>query len=441
VTEARLAVDEVGGLVDKDGVGKRPARGGRPARGLVPEQQRLLLLAEDPLGGRDQHVAVAQQPQHQPYGIDRRPQLRDHLPHWRGPRHGVLRAVVWRLTDGLHPGQDRVREPLRQHRPRGAVAHVALPQLADDVGQLPGADPPPSRPDRHDERLGRGDERGVHRVLQHLGQPRVTLQGRDVGGVLAAYRHPRTDQLVEGDLPHVDLAERGQHSSDVGEECGVGADDEDATAAQPVGEGVEEVRRTVQADRGLPRPGGALDADGVGDVGADDDVLLRLDGRDDVAHRPDARTLDLGGEDPTLVARLGLVEQVLVLVRRDLAALEAEAASQRDVHRLGPGGPVEGGRHVGPPVDDDRVAAVVVDMATPDVEALGGSREVQPAEEQRRVRLVDQGEGALVQGGRQVGLGHGVATTGVEGEGLLPHACQVGAGCSEVRALGGQSPG
>ena len=113
--------------------------------------------------------------------------------------------------------------------------------------------------------------------------------------------------------------------------------------AQPVAEGVEQPRRAVQADRGLAGAGRALDADGLVDARPDDLVLLGLDGGDDVAHRADARPLDLLGEDLAAARRASAaVAEVLVLVGGDAAVVQPEPAAQHDAHRLGAGRPVEG---------------------------------------------------------------------------------------------------
>ena len=53
----------------------------------------------------------------------------------------------------------------------------------------------------------------------------------------------------------------------------------------------------MQPDRRLAGAGGALDAQRLGQAGADDGVLLGLDGGDDVAHRPGPRALDLRLQD------------------------------------------------------------------------------------------------------------------------------------------------
>ena len=140
---------------------------------------------------------------------------------------------------------------------------------------------------------------------------------------------------------------------------------------------VEQVRHPVQPDRGLARARRALDADGAAEVGAHDVVLLRLDGRDDVAHRPAARTFDLGGQDPRCaVSRFGAVEQVLVLVRREAAALEAEPAAQRDPQRVGARRAVERARITSARQSTTTGSpCVVVDVAASDVPPalVGGS--------------------------------------------------------------------
>ena len=82
--------------------------------------------------------------------------------------------------------------------------------------------------------------------------------------------------------------------------------------------------------------------------------------------------------------RLAAVE-VLVLERGQHAVVEAEAAAQPHAHPVVRGGAVERAGDRRPPVDDDRVAGGVADVAAADVEDLGagasrrrGSRSVRP---------------------------------------------------------------
>ena len=107
----------------------------------------------------------------------------------------------------------------------------------------------------------------------------------------------RAEQVGQGRLGHVDLAEGGQHVADVGQEGAVRPDDQDPAPGHPARVGVEQVGDPVQADRGLPGSGCALDAQRVLRAGPDDVVLVRGDGGHDVAHRPGPRPLDLLDED------------------------------------------------------------------------------------------------------------------------------------------------
>ena len=135
--------------------------------------------------------------------------------------------------------------------------------------------------------------------VQHLGHPGVALDQRRrdrVGPRIGTPVRPG-DQGRDRGLGGVDLAEGGQHVGDVGQEAVVRADDQHAGPGQLVAEGVQQVRRPVQPDRGLAGARCALDAQRLGQAGPDDGVLLRLDGGHDVAHRPGAWALDLRLED------------------------------------------------------------------------------------------------------------------------------------------------
>ncbi len=239
-------------------------------------------------------------------------------------------------------------------------------------------------------------------------------------------------------MPDLHLAQGRQHGADVLEEGRVGADDEDALAGEAVAVGIEEPRGAVQADGRLAGPGRALDADGRAVVDAHQQVLLGLDRGHDVAHGTDARALDLAGEDLRARLLLGAIREVLVLEGGDATPVQAEPAAQGHAHGLGPGGAVERGRHWRPPVDDERVAGVVGDVASADIPALAVVLrvEVDPAEEQGGRGVVLERAGALPEGACQVLRGDRVAALHVDGEGALAHGGELGAGPVEVSLLG-----
>jgi hypothetical protein len=196
------------------------------------------------------------------------------------------------------------------------------------------------------------------------------------------------DQVVHRALADRQLAQGGQDLLDVVQEGLVRPDDEGAGTGEPLTVGVEEVGDPVQADGGLPGARTSLHAHGPAEPAAHDLVLLGLDGRDDVAHRADAGPLDLLLEQLAGGGRLGRVHEVLVLVRREVAARVTEAAAQRDVQRVLLGRPVERLRDRRTPVDDHRVAVGVVHMPAPDVELLARPR---PRPARRRVRAGSSG--------------------------------------------------
>ena len=182
----------------------------------------------------------------------------------------------------------------------------------------------------------------------------------------------------------------------------------------------QEVRGAVQGDRGLAGAGAALHDQRLVDRRTDDDVLLGLDRGDDLAHRTRPGGADLGqhrirdaGGD---VGRVGVVE-MLVEVGGHLALGEREPPAEHDAERIDRGGAVERRRDRCPPVDDDRVVLVVLDVAAADVPPLDraavGRRFVDAAEElagaggtQRVERLPDRHLDVL--GGDLVGGGVGV---------------------------------
>ena len=193
------------------------------------------------------------------------------------------------------------------------------------------------------------------------------------------------DQLADGGLGDVELAERGQDVADVGQEGPVRPDHDHPAPPDLFLVRVQQVRDPVQSDGGLPGARRALHADRLVGAGADDVILVRLDGRDDVPHGPRPRPLDLLDED---LARPGSGSmdrtvraaspgpaacasgEELIFVGSQLAAGEPEAPAQREVHRVRGAGSVERPGHRRPPVDHGGRAVRRVHVPAADVKAV-----------------------------------------------------------------------
>ncbi|GAA3092120.1 hypothetical protein GCM10020001_004220 [Nonomuraea salmonea] len=251
------------------------------------------------------------------------------------------------------------------------------------------------------------------------------------------------EQPFECGLLDVHLAERGQDGGDVAEEGAVGAEDEHARPFEPAAVGVEQVRGAVQADGGLAGARRALDAQRGVEAGADEVVLLRLDGGDDVAHGADAGAFDLGGEDPAL-ALLALAEP-LVLEARQGGAGPAEAAAYGDALRVAGACPVEGPRDRRAPVDHHgRPAVLTRDVAAADVVRASPMlawvvAEVEPAEERRAFGRLAQLLGQALEVASQPLCAVAVAGHGLAHDDVVPcvleHPAQAVLAAFDVRAL------
>ncbi len=188
----------------------------------------------------------------------------------------------------------------------------------------------------------------------------------------------------------------------------------------------------------LPVPGPPCTISGAGQVGADDLVLVGLDGGDDVAHRADVRAFDLVDDQPAQAGGRRLAgEQLVVEAGHDVVVGEAEPAAPGHLPRIGPAGPVEAGGHVGAPVDDDRFVAVVGDVAAPDV-ARSWFGAVDAAEEQRGSGVVAELVGPPVQPGDElVVTGAGTGAVGHHLD-LCPALAQADVRVVEVVAFGSE---
>ena len=200
----------------------------------------------------------------------------------------------------------------------------------------------------------------------------------------------------------------------------------------------------MQADRGLAGARRALHADRLVEVGPDQLVLVGLDGGDDVAHRPDAGPLDLGGEDPRRGAQLLAPVEVLVLEAGERAGLEPEPAAHRDALRVAGAGLVEGAGQRRPPVQHHRLAGVVGDVPPADVVGLPGVIAWSPKSAGRRTAAWSGRRPVRRSGGPGYGRGSRRCTRRrrpcrrwEEVLGPLAHPAQRGPGLGEVGALGG----
>ncbi|MEX2290880.1 MAG: hypothetical protein WD794_11220 [Mycobacteriales bacterium] len=273
--------------------------------------------------------------------------------------------------------------------------------------------------------------------LEHSRDAGVSLHLRLGGAGDPAYGDGRSE-LVRSRLRHRDLPEGREHLLHVGQEGAVRADDEHSRGGQPGAVRVEQVGGPVQPDRCLAGARSALHADRLLERRTHQDVLLRLDGRDDVAHRTAARPLDLLYQQRADGAAGG---EAVVFVRREGPVPEPEAAAQHDALPVARRCAVVGPREGSAPVEHDRLAVLPADVPAAEVEDLVGLG-VEAAEEQRRDPVVEQlveptGQAGGERPRRQLVVAPGAL--GVEeGARVLAHPSEIGAGAHQVRPLGGQ---
>ena len=194
----------------------------------------------------------------------------------------------------------------------------------------------------------------------------------------------------------------------------------------------------MQADRGLAGAGAALDHERPLGRARDQAVLVGLDRRDDVAHVGVAAALELLEQE---VAHAGAVERRAVerLVRdvEQPAALRPEAAAQRHALRILRRRRVERSRGGRLPVDDHLLALVVVHPAAADVERALDGLEVEAAEHQAALGVLERRE--PLRRPRVERRLRDLAVGGVAGpQHDVPHALEARVGAVDVRLLGCQ---
>jgi hypothetical protein len=152
----------------------------------------------------------------------------------------------------------------------------------------------------------------------------------------------------------------------------------------------------VEADRGLPGAGAALDDERALRLGRDQAVLVGLDRGDDVAHAHVAAALELLEQEVRDARALdGAAVERLVGDVDETPALGAEAAPLLDaVRRLGCRR-VEGPRRGRLPVDDQRLVLLVVHPAAADVQRSRRAVEREPAEDEPALGVLEGTHPAL----------------------------------------------
>ncbi len=148
---------------------------------------------------------------------------------------------------------------------------------------------------------------------------------------------------------------------------------------------VEQERGPVEPDRRLPRPRSPLHGHELVERGPDDLVLFRLNGGDDVEHLAGAGPFQLGQQCvPTPepgAGRVAVGPEEVIGHGHHRAPVDHDLPAPGESPGVGPPGLVEGDRHRGPPVDDDRIAASILDVTPADVPG-GPGLLVDPTEEQ-----------------------------------------------------------
>ena len=246
----RHVAERVAQLVDQRHVLHR--RGRLLGPGL--RQQPLVLAGEHALGDPGQEVGVAQPAQHRGR-VERRPPLDHEVDERLVGQHLVVERLAATLATALAAHLPPHHVEQRRCDPRDLTVAAALPhQLATQLAELLAvhhdhvvAPEDPELPRRPGHLLAR-------RTPHQLGHPGRSLHIGD-GRLVVARRADAVDDLAERPQRNGRLAEGRQHALDVAHEDAAGADDEHAAGLVTTAVGVEEVRRAVQCDDRLARPG------------------------------------------------------------------------------------------------------------------------------------------------------------------------------------------
>ncbi len=164
----------------------------------------------------------------------------------------------------------------------------------------------------------------------------------------------------------------------------------------------------MEADGRLARARSALHGEQAVERGADDLVLLGLDGGDDVEHLARAGPLELGEQcipapEASGGRLLAAATEQVVCHGDDLAAVHHDLAAPGQPESVPGARPVEGHRHGRPPVHDHGIGPCVLDVAPADVP--GGTSLLVDTPEEERPWAVRQQPHPAREGGDIVKIG------------------------------------
>lgn len=423
---AVVEAEQLGRLVQQRNVGRCPD----VLAGRAPDGLRVRLRQMDRLGQVVGEEALRG---------ERRPQLVDRRVHLPADRDGLPELGDVVRTQEVGPavrvgadalgelGGQRVDDPEREVRPGQVVGQPGVTgRLPGLVGDLPVQDQVAVvvRDDQRGARLGQ-QLPVAHGELQRFGHGRSALHRGGRGRVRAARVHAGEELGLRGEQ-HTGLTERRQHLADVAEEGRVGAHDQDRALGQQLPLLVQQERRPVQRDRGLPGARAALDDEDTAVRRADDAVLLRLDGPHDVGHAAGARGVHRGQQDGVAArvletgALVVLDVEDLVVQLGDRAALGGDVAAPAQTHRGVVGREIEGTGDRGAPVDQQRrvLGVVLADSDTADM-VRGAVREIDAAETERTVDRVQRGQQTRALGDQNIAFEPGLLPGADRRQGVL----------------------
>ena len=330
----------------------------------VAQQQLLLVVVEHALGRTVERGRRGEEPRHELLRLRQRQDAVEPAREEAALPQGALELVE--AAERPRPEQLAVTlvEAAEDGHPeavaRETERRAGLERLLEQLRDVPLPHAHVDAVDERDQLLRRRHDRDLDRARHDLAQPRVALQPRDVGLLLARDFDP-VHELGDRTLLDRLLAERRQDVRDVVHEGRVRADDEHA--AQPLAVRVEEPRGAVQADRRLAGARPALHDERALGLGRDQPVLVGLDRGDDVAHAHVAAAFELLEQEVRDARALDRapVERLVGDVG-ETPALGAEAASLLDAVRRLRRRRVERPRRGRLPVHDERL---VLDRRAP----------------------------------------------------------------------------